>query len=999
MTDPVPPQDPASSAPHAHSGLPDGLISATQPQPETSHTTKPEYVVAIGASAGGLDALEKLFSPLPADSGAAFVVIQHLSPDHKSMMDSLLARHTSMPVVTITNGMEIQANHVYLIPPGSMMHLDGLHFRLTPKHPRALNLPIDVFFQSLASQFKEKSVAVVLSGTGSDGTRGAGAINEAGGVLIAQEPESAKFDGMPRSVISTGLVDAILPVEQMADRIAAHVGAASSAVSMRDPHKVTATDQGQEAMSGILHLLQQAGGINFEDYKPGTVTRRIERRMAVRQIESLQDYLAILNEDRAELLTLRRELLIPVTSFFRDTEAFETIKHHVVDAILSRKETGEGIRVWCAGVSTGEEAYSIAMLFLEAFDQAKRWPALKIFATDVEQLNIDTASAGIYPESIMAEVSSEQLERFFTKRGTQYVVKNELRQCIVFARHNLLSDPPFTKMDLVSCRNVLIYFRNDAQQRVLRRLQYALAPNSFLFLGSSESLGPLQSDFQTISARQKVWKKLRPSLLPLEIENRMSNAHSAHIAPRKRSEPLAAQHSQTVVQRGYNTLLRAFAPPAAILVGPHQELIHSYGDVSRYLSLREGQASLEISRILPKQLVPVAAALLFKSARESTSASSDIVYLQADEFDPNSGERMPRRGVRLSAWPVGSDNEFHETLLVFEEVLPPSPPSTTATVDVQQETSERMEVLQHELAATRESLQATIEELETSNEELQATNEEMMASNEELQSSNEELQSVNEELNTVNAEYQEKIEILNRVNADLDNLARVVASGTVFVDDKLQLTRFSPDAPHIFKLRSSDIGRPLSDLSHVLHYPNLMRDLQQALDSGQMTEKDVNGPEGRRYLVKMLPYRIPSSAGRGLVISFIDMTSVRRATHLQSILDAAPGYTAVLDDHGAVALISKAWSAAIEQQGKPVLAMKTGQGENYLDACFFNKSADDGQWCAAAAEGLRDLLLGKTQEIQLSYNQAIGERQQAFILYARKLESPDFGIFIQHLQQ
>lgn len=754
------------------------LSTGLQVRPSDMNDTPstPEFVVAIGASAGGLDALERLFTHLPSNSGAAYVVIQHLSPDHKSIMDSLLARYTEMPVLTVTNDMPIEANTVYLIPPGAMMHVDGNHFRLTPKFRRVLNLPIDVFFQSLALQFKSRSVGVVLSGTGSDGTRGAGSINEAGGLLLAQAPESAKFDGMPRSVISTGLVDAILPIEEMAERITQHVlNSSTDTRSFTRPLEIHSTEEQIEtSLRDILRLLRQAAGINFEDYKPGTVTRRIERRMAVRQVNTLEDYLELLQKDRTELLTLRRELLIPVTSFFRDTEAFDTLKRQVIEPLLASKSSGESIRVWCAGVSTGEEAYSVAMLFLEAFEEAKHWPSLKIFATDVEQLNIDTASAGVYPESIMAETTHQQLDRFFTKRGTQYVVKNELRQCIVFARHNLLSDPPFTKMDLVICRNVLIYFRNSAQQRVLRRMQYALSPNGHLFLGSSESLGSLQTDFHTVSARYKIWRLIRASKTPLGLESNLTQSYAADTLPRKPSGNLLWRtRTQTAMQRGYQTLLQAFAPPTAILVNANLELVHSFGDANRYLTMREGQASLEINRILPDLLVPVATALLFKTMRESVSTSSDIVYLPSATPEENNS----RQGIRLSAWPVPQAPEGDPetlTLLVFEEVHAASG-TTETNVNVQLENSERMEMLQHELAATRESLQATIEELETSNEELQATNEEMMASNEELQSSNEELQSVNEELNTVNAEYQEKIDILNRVNADLDSLAKVVA--------------------------------------------------------------------------------------------------------------------------------------------------------------------------------------------------------------------------------
>ena len=953
------------------------------------HPDKPLHVVAIGASAGGLDALEKLFASLPADSGAAFVVIQHLSPDHKSMMASLLARHTRMPVVVVEENLPIAPNQVFLIPPGSIMHMDGRLLRLTPKNPRTLTLPIDVFFQSLATHHGDHAVGVVLSGTGSDGTRGAGAINEAGGFLLAQDPENAKFDGMPRSVIATGLVDAILPVEAMAQRIVAHITNQPPPLSDTTYHPLgQAMAVGPEAaLSGILHLLLQLGGINFEEYKLGTVMRRIERRMAVRQVSSLEAYLALLNQDRAEVLTLRRELLIPVTRFFRDTESFDALMRQVVDPIVAGKEAGQTIRVWCAAVSTGEEAYSIAMLFLEAFDQVKRWPALKIFATDVEQLNIETAGAGVYPESIVAEVPPQQLERFFVKKGNSFVVKNELRQCIVFARHNLLSDPPFTKMDLVVCRNALIYFKNTAQDRALRRMQYALSPKGYLFLGSSESLGDLQMDFQTLSMRHKIWQVLRPSSLPMDLSRgTASNVSALALARRPSVSNSPARLGGGAVDRGYATLLKAFAPPVAILVNSSHQLVHSYGEVHAFLRIREGQPSLDINRILPDALIPVAAALLFKSARENTSVTSDVVRLTLPQGPTHTDQEPVKMPLRLSAWPVGEVDGERLTVLTFEPVNSLERTDRPTPVDIGSETSERLEVLEHELAATRESLQATIEELETSNEELQATNEEMMASNEELQSSNEELQSVNEELNTVNAEYQEKIDILNRVNADLDNLARVVSSGTVFVDEHLQLTRFSPDAAQIFRLRITDIGRPLEDLTHSLDYPDFMADLRSALLRSQPSEKEVRGPEQRYYMVKMLPYRIPSSSSHGVVVSFMDMSTVHKLNLLQTILDAMTAHIAVLDHQGVITMTNRAWNG-FTADNSVLTPTNTAVGSHYLRICE-QATGPDADYAQRAAAGLRAVLSGASTNFSMEYPCNSTTEPRWFVMHATPLQQP-----------
>lgn len=947
-------------------------------------------IIAIGASAGGLEALEKLFAGLSSQSGATFVVIQHLSPDHKSMMANLLARHTAMPVVMVEQDMPIEPNRVYLIPPGSIMHMGAGKLTLTPKNPRTLTLPIDVFFKSMAEHYGARSVGVVLSGTGSDGTRGAAAINDAGGFLIAQEPEDAKFDGMPRSVIATGLVDAILPVDQIGARLLAHitnqpiVKAAVTLDAATNPLRATSPEA---ALSGIMHLLLQVGGIDFQEYKTGTVMRRIERRMNVRQVTALETYLELLNNDRTEVLTLRRELLIPVTSFFRDTDAFEILARQIIDPLVAKKQAGESIRVWLAAVSTGEEAYSVAMLFLEAFDQLKHWPTLKIFATDVEQQNIETAGAGTYPESIAAEVSPQQLERFFVKKGNTFVVKNELRQCIVFARHNLLTDPPFTRMDLVTCRNALIYFRPAAQERALKRLQYALLPGAHLFLGSSESLGELQKDFTTVSARHKIWEMVRPLSFPIDVARGTGYGYPG-VALSSSQRTRSGRIKPTMVEQGFNTLIKAFAPPAAILVNGRHELVHSYGEVNRFLQLREGHASLDMNRILPEPLVPVAVALVFRAGREGASVVSDRLKFTTPEGDVEH--------LRLSAWPVDESDGDRLTLLAFEHLHELASVTTEAltTIDLDSETAERMEVLERELTATRESLQATVEELETSNEELQSTNEELMSSNEELQSSNEELQSVNEELNTVNAEYQEKIDILNRLNADLDNMAQAVAAGTVFVDDHLNLTRFSPDATHIFRLRDSDIGRPLDDLAHTLLYPELIADLASTLKSEARVEKEIRGINGLHYFVRMLPYRVPSSSAKGAVITFMDVTALHEVSRLQSIIDALAEHIAVLNSSGVITLINAAWRRFAIDNGDPHLA-HSGPGVNYLEVCRDLNTESD-PTASTAKRGVREVLEGRCKHFSLEYPCHSATEERWFVMHVTAVGGEQPGAVVSH---
>lgn len=720
---------------------------AERPAPGNAHRFQ-GYVVCIGASAGGLDALEKFFKACPANTGAAFVVVQHLSPDHKSMMSNLLARHTTMPVTMVEEDMPIDGDHVYLIPPGALMHVTPGHLHLTPKNPRGLTLTIDVFFSSLADSYGRQAVGVVLSGTGTDGTRGAVAVNAAGGFLMAQEPESAKFDGMPRSVIATGLVDAVLPAEELPARLVAHLNnlpCQETAPAVEGPTPRAAMSD-EKVVTAILRLLHQVGGIDFSDYKPNMVMRRIDRRMQVCHTPALYQYYDLLEQDRNEIMTLRRQMLIAVTSFFRDADTFAALADLAIAPMVAEKDAGDTIRVWIAGVATGEEAYTIGILFIEAFERERRWPNLKIFATDVDPLCIEAAGVGQYPESAAAELSSDRLERFFVKKDDRFVIKNELRQRIVFARHNLLTDPPFTRMDLVVCRNMLIYFKAPAQERALRSLQYALNQNGVLLLGSSESLSSATTGLQTISARHKLFRRRGTLALPfLERKNDMA----LPLAPAK-TPALGKGRRRTgdhgIAEASAATLLALFAPPT-VVVNQNHEAVHWYGDVNVYFSPREGAATLAINRLLPDTLAPIAAALLYKADRDRCSLVSDQVVVTLKDGQ--------QRRVRLSVHPLHSDGEERLTLLCFEAETAPSPAELTP-VNVDVETVARVDLLERELAATRESLQATIEELETSNEELQATNEELMASNEELQSSNEELQSVNEEMNTVNAEFQEK---------------------------------------------------------------------------------------------------------------------------------------------------------------------------------------------------------------------------------------------------
>ncbi len=959
------------------------------------------YVVAVGASAGGLDALERFFQGLPANSGAAYVVIQHLSPDHKSMMANLLSRHTAMPVVTVEHDMKIEADRVHLIPPASMMSASGDALRLSPKNPRGLTLPVDHFFSSLAKEFGNRAIGVILSGTGSDGTRGSVAINDAGGFLLAQDPESAKFDGMPRSVIATGLVDAILPPEELGPRLLEHIHQLPH-VKIRVPVLAAEIDQ-DGAHEEVMHLLQHSGGINFREYKPATVMRRMERRMQVRQTPDLLNYVRLLGTDRGELATLRRELLIPVTSFFRDPEAFEILAETAVKTIVAERPDNQPIRVWAAGVATGEEAYSLAILFAEAFDRARRWPNFKLFATDVEPQNVETGGAGVFSEAITAEISPERLEKFFQRRGNHFVVKTEIRQSIVFARHNLLEDPPFTRMDLVSCRNLLIYFRSEAQERALRRLQYAQAPGGFLFLGPSETLANLQTDFTAVSSKQKIYRILRHVALPLDTAiASLSRSSVTGARPRPGIRTHSISSDAVVIDAAQNLLLRSYAP-TSLLLNQRHDLLHVFGDVSHYLRIGEGAVTLDLAKLLPSSLVAIAKALLYKAARDRAPLRSDLLGLSLDEH------RTER--LRLVARPIDPPHGEPHLLLSFEteampsvtdiaasgsnSALPPSPFSEIETLSLDRETAQRLETLERELAATRESLQATIEELETANEELQATNEELMASNEELQSSNEELQSVNEELYTVNAENQEKIEILNRLNADLDGMAKAASIATVFVDSKLRLTRFTPEATVLFKIREGDLGRPIDDFTNLLQYPEFLPELHRTIASGEMLQHEIDAANGRHYLARVLPYAVRSGEARGAVATFVDITTLRDVERLQAVLDSLPEHVAVLDAKGIITMVNRAWRIFIHDNGNPALR-QSGPGTNYLDICCLCQLADDSAVSEAVA-GITNVLEGKMSAFSMEYPCQSADGSDSYIMHVAPIDHPGGGVIVSHI--
>ncbi len=943
-------------------------------------------VVGIGASAGGLEALERLFGALTADSGAAFVVIQHLSPDHKSMMDDLLSRYTDMPVQVAVHGMPLAPNQVFLIPPAKSMRVAGDRLLLSPKPEHGLALPIDIFFHSMAEQCADRATAVVLSGTGSDGSRGVLAVNAAGGFVFVQEPSSAKFDGMPRSALGTGLADVVAPAEALAQQLLAHLRAPKVAglrgSAGTQPAAVT------QPLDNVLELLLSASGIDFRDYKPTTVLRRIERRMQVQRAVTLPEYLERLGASPEEQGLLRRELLIPVTRFFRDADAFEQLASQVIPALVEREGSTEPIRVWVACCATGEEAYSIAILFAEAFRRRGRLLPVKIFATDVEPHYIEQAALGHYPETIAAEVSGERLERYFSPQPGGWAVLPEIRQMVIFARHNLVADPPFTRMDLVTCRNALIYLQPAPQERALRRLQYALLPGGHLLLGPSESLGVLHRDFAELPGRHKVFRLLRRDRLALQLDT--GGRHMTNVQrrpPRRRQAQEAGTEAPRGVGLGQTQLLHAYVPPS-LLVGPTRELLHVYGRAAELLQFGQGEATLDVLKLLPRELSWAAALLLQAAATDDKPQIGSVLSV-------GSGPAAQR--LRLVARGFDGEVEGQRLCLLSLETAHDTPGAAGTpgeSLALGQAQHRRVEALERELDLVHESLQATIEELETANEELQATNEELMASNEELQSTNEELQSVNEELYTVNSEYQEKVDVLNSVNADLENVAKATATPTLFVDEGLRLMRFTPELTQLFKVREGDRGRCIEDFNNTLDYPDLFTDLRRTLSEKTVTEREVRGKDGQWWLARIQPYAARVTGSTRAVMSFVNVTSLKDSERMQAIIDSLPEHLAVLDGHGTIVRVNEAWRRFAQDNGDPALST-SGPGCNYLQACA--RAALDEPEARESYEGLSDVLAGRRKNFTLCYPCHTPHAQKWFLMHVAPIEHPSGGAVVSHI--
>lgn len=845
------------------------------------------YVVGLGASAGGLEALEEFFQSCQPDSGLTYVVIQHLSPDFKSLMAELLSRHTTMTIQRVDTITTIRPNTVYLIPPKKNLRIKGHELIPTDQDPNiGIRLPIDTFLFSLAEEYGSHAIGVILSGTGSDGTRGAGAIKENEGLIIAQEPTTCKFDGMPQSVIKHGIPDRVVPPSQIPTLIQKYAEYPAARGETFDLEKEPTK------LQTICSLLQSIEGVDFSNYRPTTISRRIERRIKVNHLENLGQYIELIRRNTTELKELHGELLIGVTRFFRDKEAFDFFRQQVVPEIIARSQEDEILRVWVAGCSTGEEAYTIAICLLEGLQDAKVIKDIKIFATDVDREALEFASLGRYPESILEDIGISRINQFFVKHEHGYQVRSKLRRSIVFSHHNCVKDPPFTKLHLISCRNMLIYFKNILQERALSLFHFGLKNNGVLFLGKSEALGDLAQEFSAINPSHKMFQKLRDIKLTRTTElgpARKIIRQPAYLDHDKSETSFSHFAKEPRLNFIYEKLLIEFVPPS-IIISEAFQLLHTFGDAGRFLQIPSGKSTFNVLKMLDKDL----SIALSTAISRATKTGKDVRFKEIKKT------ANPTKKYDILVKPfLGTHGQGgHCFAVLFDEAPISGGDATSNTSEVynaQVHAQEQITNLEDQLMSSRESLQSTIEELETTNEELQSTNEELMSSNEELQSSNEELQSVNEELYTVNAEHQSKIDELTQANNDIDFLLESSNIAIMFLDKSLRIRLFNKSVQRIINVIPQDIGRPITDLTFNFANKNIVKFIKQVAATGQNISEEISGTQGR-YLLKIVTYAatttLASQQGfdkppQGVVLSFLDISPLKLAEDLRQFnLDA-----------------------------------------------------------------------------------------------------------------
>jgi two-component system CheB/CheR fusion protein len=893
-------------------------VSKSSDQQRRKGLTPPSLVAGMGASAGGLEALQEFFDQMPPDSGAAFVVIQHLAPNRKSLMPELLARHTQMAVSEVRDETPLAANHVYVIPPNKTLTVQDGTLRLAEAaEPHASRAPIDTFFRSLANDQNEKAVCILLSGAGTDGTLGLRAVKEHGGMAMAQTTESARHDSIPRSAIATGLVDHVLPLRELPAKLLEYGRHLKTVGDVTAP---LAAEGAADHTRKMHALLRRRTGHDLSGYKETTFLRRVQRRMQVLQIASLEEYVKLFSTSEEEQDKLFSDLLIGVTHFFRDPEAFRALSETVVPKLFDGKTAEDEVRVFVVGCASGEETYSVAIVLAEYMARLEKRPEVKIFGTDIDQEALETARLGRYPDTIEAHVSRERLERFFVRQDRTYQVKYEIRDMCIFSVHSIIKDPPFSRINLLICRNLLIYFDAEVQSQIIPLFHYALAPDGYLFLGTSEHLATSRDLFKTIERRHRIFQRratpLRPPApFPLVPGSPIPVQYGQN---RRRSREVEGRTLASAIER---SILRSYAP-ACVVINGRGEAVYFYGRTGKYLEPAEGVPSIDIVGMAREGLRASLRTCIHRAVKTQGEITQENAAIPLDGSVQN---------VNITVRPMhelGEDARLY--IVVFQDVGSPVSKEAAhegATVAM----DEAVAHLERELRAMREDLQTTIEELETSNEELVSSNEELQSANEELQSSKEEYQSLNEELETVNAELKQKVEDLDRANGDLNNLLESIQIASIFLDRNLRIRSFTPAVDRIYHLIHSDVGRPITDFGQRLSEGDLAADSNQVLRTLTPIERLIRRPESdERFKMRILPYRTMDGILDGIVITIIDVSDEKRAEEALSRMNEDLKQFAYAASHdlqeplrmvtGYTQLLAKEYGHAVDEKGKQYIA-------------------------------------------------------------------------------
>jgi two-component system CheB/CheR fusion protein len=963
---------------------------------DKNHNSEDLYIIGLGTSAGGLEALEHFFKQMPIAPNVAFLVVQHLSPDYKSHMVELLTKYTPIPVQQAEDGVIVKGGNIYLLPPKKNMTIFKNRLYLVDyDRSHGLNLPIDLLFNSLAKNSTNNAIACVLSGTGSDGTRGIRAIKEHGGMVLAQD-DTARFDGMPRSAINTQLVDYVAPPEKMPEIILRYI-------AHPQPIQEARLHEGddEDLIGKILAILHDQQNVDFSGYKPNTLIRRIERRMSLFEMKDLHDYITYLQKSSNERRILVKEFLIGVTRFFRDTEAFEILQLNIIPKILNGRERRDQVRIWVPACSTGEEAYSLAILFQDYMERTGQFADVKIFATDIDRDALTTAGQGTFPESVLADIPSGLLNRYFIKQGDHYEVVRQIRSMVVFAYQNIISDPPFSRIDLVSCRNVLIYLNTEIQDRILATFQFALKQGGYLFLGSSESLGDRSADFGIENARWKIFQ-YRGTYQPSMLQTMTTHPKAIKPIPSFRD----ADYTRPVQDwRNSDPVLRSLVEqvlPACAVVDENLSLLHAFGEVDVYLNPPRGyQVNLNIMKMVPEDVATPLSTAIHRTLREEI----DVTY-HGIQIERGEQKRTFSMTTRLF-WQKGSSQKL--VLVIFRDIqeekdnqVNNETDSSITRYELSKGVNQRIFNLEQELQYTRENLQATIEELETSNEELQATNEELMAANEELQSTNEELESVNEELLTVNNEHQIKIKELSALNDDVNNLLKSTDIGTVFLDVDLKVRKFTPSAQKSINLLDQDIGRPISHFAHHFVAFDLNQHITNVMETLVPVEHEVRHKNGTWLLIRIAPYRTHHNQITGIVMTMVDISDLKQATQraresdavASTVFDALSAHIAIINSDGVIVEVNEAWRQFARDNGMP--ESYDDLGTNYLEVCK-NSYGRESEGAVTCYEGLSRVIKGELPSFDLEYPCHAPDEERWYLLRAVPLGTGDGRVIVSHI--